>query len=373
MTQMTKQAIPFRYDQVGSLLRPVALKEARANYSKGTIGKNELTKIENEEIIRVIEKQKEIGLKAVTDGEFRRRWWHLDFIAELNGISIFDFETTAFGIKTEAQGSYVSGRLSFNSKHSFIEHFRFTQKHADKTVAKQTIPGPNMILLDSLILSKQYHENPVYETIDTFVEDLIKTYQEAIKSFYEAGCRYLQLDDTSWGGLFDDRFRQIITQNGFDPDKLITTFGDITEAILEDKPEDLAVTFHFCKGNFQSHWLYNGSYDKIAERLFSIEAFNGFFLEFDDERSGSFEPLKHVKNQKIVLGLVTSKTPELEKKEVIINRIKEASQYVPLEQICLSPQCGFASTHEGNKLTETDQWQKLKLVVEIAKEVWPEN
>lgn len=373
MTRTNSKGIPFRYDQVGSLLRPETLKEARAKYSKGEIEKSELTEIENIEISRIIAKQKEVGLKAVTDGEFRRRWWHLDFIAELNGISIFDFETTAFGIKTAAQGSFVSSKLSFNPQHSFIEHFKFTRQHARETVAKQTIPGPNMILLDSLILSKKYHEHPVYENINEFIDDLITTYKEVIRQFYEAGCRYLQLDDTSWGALFDDKFREIIRQNSFNPDELITTFGDITEAILEDKPKDLAVTFHFCKGNFQSHWLYNGSYDKIAERLFSIEAFDGFFLEFDDERSGSFEPLKFIKNQRIVLGLVTSKTPELENKDLIIKRIKEASRYVPLEQICLSPQCGFASTHEGNKLTEKDQWEKLKLVVEISKEVWPKD
>lgn len=370
MTQSKQQAIPFRFDQVGSLLRPERLKKARADFVSGEVTREELTQIENEEIIKIINKQKEIGLKAVTDGEFRRRWWHLDFIAQLNGISIFDFETVAFGIKTEAQGSFVSSKLSFNPNHTFLDHFKFTQEHAGEVVAKQTIPGPNMIFLDSFILSKQYHENPVYLSTDAFISDLIQTYREIIAAFYQAGCRYLQLDDTSWGGLFDEKFRQIITQNGFDPDQLIKQFGDITESILEEKPDDMAVTFHFCKGNFQSHWLYNGSYDKIAERLFSIQAFDGFFLEFDDERSGSFEPLKHIGNQKIVLGLITSKTPTLEEKELIKGRIKDASQFVPLDQLCLSPQCGFASTHEGNKLTEEDQWNKLKLVVEIAQEVW---
>ncbi|MEO1771137.1 MULTISPECIES: 5-methyltetrahydropteroyltriglutamate--homocysteine S-methyltransferase [Enterococcus] len=362
--------IPFRFDQVGSLLRPKALKEAREKFKNGEITKAELTQVEDTEIIKVIEKQKKVGLKAVTDGEFRRRWWHLDFIAGLNGITVYDFTTTAFGVTTEAQGTYVSDKLSFDKNHPFLEHFKFTNVHAGEAIAKQTIPGPNMIFLDSFILSKQYNENPVYQTVEEFEKDLIHTYQEAIQAFYDAGCRYLQLDDTSWGGLFDERFRGMITQNGYDPDELIQKFGDITEAVLSKKPEDLAVTFHFCKGNFQSHWLYNGSYDKIAKRLLGISQFNGFFLEFDDERSGSFEPMANIGEQYLVLGLITTKTPKLEDKEQLKLRIKEATQYVPLNQLCLSPQCGFSSTHEGNKVTEEDQWAKLALVIEVAKEVW---
>ncbi|GCF92272.1 5-methyltetrahydropteroyltriglutamate--homocysteine methyltransferase [Enterococcus florum] len=364
------EKIPFRFDQVGSLLRPIALKEAREKCKLGELSKEELTAVEDAEIINVIEKQKSVGLQAVTDGEFRRRWWHLDFIAGLNGITVYDFTTTAFGITTEAQGTYVSGKLSFNENHPFLKHFTFTKKHAGETVAKQTIPGPNMIFLDSLILSKQYKENPIYSSIETFKEDLVRTYQAAIQAFYDVGCRYLQLDDTSWGGLFDERFREMISQNGFDPDELIQAFGDITEQALSQKPADIAITFHFCKGNFQSHWLYNGSYDKIAKRLLSIAAFDGFFLEFDDERSGSFEPIKNLGQQRLVLGLVTTKTPNLEDKEILKKRIQEASKYVPLDQLCLSPQCGFSSTHEGNHVTEEDQWAKLKLVIDTAKEIW---
>lgn len=213
MSKVTQNKIPFRYDQVGSLLRTEELKKARVDFSESKITKAELTTIENQEIKKIIAKQKEIGLKAVTDGEFRRRWWHLDFIAEFNGISVFDFETTAFGLKTEAQATFVSDKLSFNPKHSFIEHFKFTKEQAGDTLAKQTIPGPNMIFLDSFILSKKYHENPVYKTSEEFVLDLITTYKQAILAFYEAGCRYLQIDDTSWGGLFDDKFRGIITAN----------------------------------------------------------------------------------------------------------------------------------------------------------------
>ncbi|MBO0472633.1 5-methyltetrahydropteroyltriglutamate--homocysteine S-methyltransferase [Enterococcus ureasiticus] len=365
-----KQKIPFRYDIVGSFLRPESLKKARAAFTDGDISKEELTTAEDQAIIELIEKQKKAGLHAVTDGEFRRRWWHLDFIAGLNGITVYDFQTTAFGITTDAQGTNVSGPLSFSKEHPFLEHFRFTQKHAAPILAKQTIPGPNMIFLDSLILSKEYNENPVYTSLEVFKEDLVKTYQDAIQAFYDAGCRYLQLDDTSWGGLFDDRFREMIKNNGLDADQLLNDFQEVTEKALANKPTDLAVTFHFCKGNFQSHWLYNGSYETIAKNLFSIDAFDGFFLEYDDERSGGFEPLADLKDQRIVLGLVTTKNGLLEESSIIEKRIKEASKFVPLDQICLSHQCGFASTHEGNHLTENDQWKKINLVKTIAKNIW---
>ncbi|ALS00528.1 5-methyltetrahydropteroyltriglutamate--homocysteine methyltransferase [Enterococcus silesiacus] len=366
----SNKEIPFRYDIVGSFLRPDSLKKARSAFANGRISKEELTTIEDQEIIDLIEKQKAAGLHAVTDGEFRRRWWHLDFIAGLNGITVYDFQTTAFGITTEAQGSYVSGPLSFSNDHPFLDHFRFTQKHASPTLAKQTIPGPNMIFLDSLILSKQYNEQPIYDSLELFKKDLITTYQDAIQAFYNAGCRYLQLDDTSWGGLFDDRFREMIKTNGLDADQLLEDFQEVTEKALANKPDDLAVTFHFCKGNFQSHWLYNGSYEKIAKNLFSIKAFDGFFLEYDDERSGGFEPLKELKDQRIVLGLVTTKHGHLEDISDIKIRINEASKFIPLDQICLSPQCGFASTHEGNHLTEAEQWEKIELVKTIAEAIW---
>ncbi|MFK4565577.1 5-methyltetrahydropteroyltriglutamate--homocysteine S-methyltransferase [Enterococcus sp. UD-01] len=367
---MGNKQIPYRYDVVGSFLRPAELKKARQEFNNGKITKQALTEIEDQEIIALIQKQKELGLHAVTDGEFRRRWWHLDFIAALDGITVYDFQTTAFGITTDAQGTYVSDKLAFPADHPFLEHFRFTQKHAAPLLAKQTIPGPNMIFLDSLILSKHYHEKPVYASIEVFKQDLIAVYQQAIQAFYDAGCRYLQLDDTSWGGLFDERFRTLITNNGLNPDQLLEDFQEVTEQALANKPKDLAVTFHFCKGNFQSHWLYNGSYEKIAKNLFSIEQFDGFFLEYDDDRSGGFEPLQHLKDQRIVLGLITTKQGTLEEPAVIKERIQAATQFVPLEQICLSPQCGFASTQEGNHLSEEEQWQKIRLVKTIAESVW---
>ncbi|MHC5269874.1 5-methyltetrahydropteroyltriglutamate--homocysteine S-methyltransferase [Enterococcus sp. LJL98] len=360
---------PFRADHVGSFLRPEKLKRAREQYQLQAITQAELTAVEDQAIRELIAKQKAVGLQVVTDGEFRRRWWHLDFIAGIEGMTVYDFVTTAFGIETQAQGSFVSGALRFPQTHPFLSHFQFTQAVAGETVAKQTIPGPNMILLDAVILSKQYHEKPAYASMDTLISDLIEVYQVAIQAFYAAGCRYLQIDDTSWGALFDARFRGRLKEQGVDPDALIERFASITEEVLRVKPKDLTITFHLCKGNFQSHWLYSGSYDAIAQRLLALP-FDGFFLEFDDERSGSFESMVHLQNQRLVLGLVTTKTPTLETKAMLKQRIEEASQYVPLNQLCLSPQCGFSSTHEGNKVSEEDQWAKMAVVVETAAEIW---
>ena len=366
--------IPFRYDIVGSFLRPERLKEARAAFADGAISREELTRVEDEEIRTLIEQQKKAGLKAVTDGEFRRRWWHLDFLSYLNGITVYDFESSAFGVTAKMQNTYLSAPLSWNPEHPFLGHFRFTREAAgDEVLAKQTIPGPNMIYLDSVMLAKQYQEHPVYADHDAFVRDLAETYRQAIRAFYDAGCRYLQLDDTSWGALFSDRFRQRLSDLGHDPDQLIQEFGDITELALEGRPEDMAITMHMCKGNFMSHALYAGTYDKIAKRLLAIENLDGFFLEYDDERSGSFEPLQNIRGQKVVLGLVTTKTDVMEDKEFIKSRIRGAAQYVPLEQLCLSPQCGFSSTQEGNHIPEEFQWAKLRLIKEIADEVWGEN
>lgn len=361
---------PFRYDIVGSFLRPAALKAAREQFAAGQISKEALTQVENEAITALIAKEKSAGLRAVTDGEFRRRWWHLDFLAGLNGITVYDFETAGFGVKKMMQGTYVSAPLSFHPDHPFLEHFKFTQQAAGDTLVKQTIPGPNMVTLDSVVMSQQYQTNPIYPDLDAMAADLTKAYQDAIQAFYHAGCRYLQLDDTSWGALFSERFRARIEGCGYDPDHLIDVFGDITTEALKGRPADMTITTHMCKGNFMSHWLYEGTYDKIARRLLTIEGFDGFFLEYDDERSGSFEPLKYLKGQKMVLGLVTTKTGEMEGREYLRSRIAEAAKIVPLEQLCLSPQCGFSSTQEGNAIEDATQWKKLHLVREVAESVW---
>ena len=316
---------PFRYDIVGSFLRPARLKEARARHLQGELSKEALTEVENEEIAALIAKEKAVGLKAVTDGEFRRRSWHLDFLAGLRGLTVYEFESTGFGVKTKALGTYVSSTLDFDPAHPFLDHFRFTQEQAGAdATAKQTIPGPNMIYLDAVILSKQYAAHPVYRDHDAFVADLARTYQDAIQAFYDAGCRYLQLDDTSWGALFSEPFRQRIQDCGYDPDALIPQFADITRQALAKRPDDMAITMHMCKGNFKSHWLYEGRYDTIASHLLGIDNFDGFFLEYDDERSGGFEPLTHLHKQKIVLGLMTTKKGDLESKDDLIARIREA-------------------------------------------------
>lgn len=364
---------PYRYDIVGSFLRPAELKEARAKFAKKEISPEELTAVEDKLIAELIEQEKAAGLHAVTDGEYRRRWWHLDWLAGFNGIKVYNFRTAGFGVEKEMQSTYVDSPLSFNPAHPFLEHYKRTQAIAGDTPVKQTIAGPNMVTLDSVVLSKQHAANPVYANLDELRADLAKTYQDAIKAFYDAGCRYLQLDDTSWGALFSTRFRDRITQCGYAPDELIDVFGDITEAALEGRPEDMTITTHMCKGNFMSHWLYEGTYENIARRLLAIRGFDGFFLEYDDERSGSFEPLRYLSSdtdQRVVLGLVTTKTAELENPEAIKARIVEASKIVPLERLCLSPQCGFSSTEEGNAIQPEDQWKKLALVKQIAEDVW---
>lgn len=365
---MTKR-IPFRNDVVGSFLRPAELKQARADYKCGKITKDDLTKIEDKLIIELIRKQQQNGLHAVTDGEFRRRWWHLDFIVALNGItkvSFGDIITFQDVEMKDAEGYYVSDKLSFNDRHPFLEHFKFLKQNASSSIAKQTIPGPNMIYLGGALLSKAYLQKPVYDNIEQLENDIVKVYQDAIQAFYDAGCRYLQFDDTAWGKLFDKDSLEQIESFGYSVDELINKCGDITERSLENKPNDMAITFHICRGNFKSSWIYEGNYNSIAKRLFAIENFDGFFLEYDNERSGGFEPLKYIKGQKAVLGLITSKDAKLEDKAYLIDRVKQAAKFVPLDQICISPQCGFASTEDGNTLTEEQQWAKVRLVNEVA-------
>lgn len=363
---------PFRADHVGSFLRPPALKEARANYLTGEITQEALRKVEDAEIEKLVEKQKEVGLRAVTDGEFRRKWWHLDFIQALDGIRTYDVEAPkAFhGAMKKATLYTVDSKLAFPKNHPFLEDFAFLKQVAGDHVAKQTIPGPNMIFHSGVVGSQPYLDNPSYDSLDAVAEDIVRVYQDAIQAFYDAGCRYLQLDDTSWGALFSDDFREKIAKKGFNPDELIKKFADITVEAVANKPEDMTITIHICRGNFKSSWLYQGGYEPIAEELFSRVNVDGFFLEFDDARAGDFSPLRFIKNQNVVLGLITSKTAELENPNTIIERIEEATKYVNIDQLCVSPQCGFASTEEGNIIEDEDQWNKLALVTQIANDVW---
>lgn len=363
---------PFRHDIVGSFLRPEVLKVARENFEEGRITRTELTKTENEEIIKLIEKQKENGLLAVTDGEFRRRWWHLDFILGLNGTEKISYGAgEIFNVHANKIEAFVfTDKISFPKDHPFIEHFKFVKEHAGDAVAKQTIPGPNMIL-SPYVGGKAVRDIDPYDgDIDALIDNLVETYRDIISAFYDAGCRYLQLDDTAWGALLDAKYQKGFEDLGYDYRDLVQKFGYVTERALANKPKDMVITTHFCRGNFQSSWLYEGDYDVIAQRLFAIDEFDGFFMEYDTERAGDFDALKYLKNQKIVLGLITSKSAELEDIEEVKARIKEATKYVPLEQICISPQCGFASTVEGNKLTEEGQWRKIRFLKEIADEVF---
>ncbi|HZG72988.1 MAG TPA: 5-methyltetrahydropteroyltriglutamate--homocysteine S-methyltransferase [Chondromyces sp.] len=363
----TLTAAPFKADHVGSFLRPERIKKARLQKQNGEITAEQLRKIENEEIIRLVEKQKEVGLQAVTDGEFRRAWWHFDFLSGLVGVELFEAEEGIQfnGVKTKADGIRVNGKVDFDN-HPMIEDYKFLHSIAGDHVAKFTIPSPNMLLYRGVI------DKEVYPDQEELINDLIAAYQKAIQAFYDAGCRYLQLDDTSWAGFFSEKGRQQIRERGQDPDELIHIFARTINESIAKKPEDMVITMHICRGNFRSTYTTSGGYDSVSEVIFGGLNVDGLFLEFDDERSGGFEPLKHVNrdNLRIVLGLITSKHGELEKPENVKARIEEASKYVPLEQLCLSPQCGFASTEEGNLLTEEQQWDKVRHVINIADDVW---
>lgn len=357
---------PFRADHVGSLLRPENLHQARKDCKEGKITKAQLREVETAEIKRIVDKQLEVGLDVVTDGEFRRTWFHLDFLEHLNGIEGYvpehgyPFE----GMETEKYDVRNTGKVSFNPNHPFLKDFiELDEIVGGRAVAKQTIPSPNQLFNSGI-------QNPsVYPDIEEYADDVIETYKDAITAFYDAGVRYLQFDDVYIAGLCSSEIP--FNDGKYSREYLIDLALRVINGVLEDKPHDLTVTTHLCRGNYQSTWAFAGSYAQIAPILFAKEKVDGFFLEYDDERSGGFEPLEYIPNggPRVVLGLITSKNGELENKEEIKTRIHEASQYVPLEQLCLSPQCGFASTHHGNKLTEDQQWEKLQLVVDIAKEV----
>lgn len=370
MINMTKTLVkaPFKADHVGSFLRPEKLHQARKDFKEGKISASELREIETKEIKRIVDKQIEVGLKAVTDGEFRRSWWHLDFLEGLNGIEGYETEKgyTFDGIETDRYHVRNTGKISFDPDHPFIKDFlEFKDIVGDRAIPKQTIPSPNQLFEVGI-------RNPeIYPDLETYANDIVSAYRDAIKAFYDAGVRYLQLDDVYIAGLSSEDF-QLIDTGGYSKAELIELAVRIVNDVIADRPEDLIITTHLCRGNYRSSWAFKGSYADIAPTLFAKEKVDGFFLEYDDERSGSFEPLKHVPKggAQVVIGAVTSKAGELEDKEVIKKKIENASQFVPLEQLALSPQCGFASTHHGNKLTEDEQWSKLKYIVDLSKEIW---
>ena len=342
---------PFRADQVGSLLRPAGLDKASLR----------------EKIRDVVRKQEAIGLEAITDGEFSRKWWHLDFLEQLDGVTVARNPGPKFG-GTEEQPPipHVSGKLRY-SKPIMVDDFAFLKMCTSRT-AKFTIPSPSMLHLRA---GRAGISRQAYPDIEEFWNDAAQAYRAAIAAFAKAGCTYLQLDDVSFAYLCDPKIRESCRKNGDDPEQLPQTYARTIARALENRPAGLTVTMHTCRGNFKSAWVAEGGYEPVAEAMFS-SGVDGFFMEFDSSRAGGFEPLRFVpKGKKVVLGLVSSKTGALEDRDSLKRKIESAAKYVPIENLCLSPQCGFSSTHHGNRLTEDDQWRKLERVVEVAKEVWP--
>lgn len=368
------QKAPFRFDHVGSFLRPERLKEARAKFNAGEITAEELEHVENEEIVALIEKEKELDLKSVTDGEFRRAFWHLDFLENLDGVELVEVDHFSIQFKdkdVKPKTLRIVGKVDFSENHPFVKHFKFLNEHAGETPVKLTIPSPSMLHLITQVREKNYVPIERYKDNEAlFYDDVVPAYRKALQCFYDLGCRNIQLDDTSWGEFCSLDKREAYEARGFDLEQIARDYVDVLNRVIEWKPEDLVVNMHICRGNFRSTWFSSGGYEPVAKTLFGHCRVDGFFLEYDSDRAGDFTPLRYIKDQKVVLGLITSKSGDLEDKGEVIARIKEASQYVPLEQLCLSPQCGFSSTEEGNILTIEAQWDKLKLIDEIVHEVW---
>ncbi len=367
-----RSVAPFRADIVGSFLRPDVIKEARAKFQNQEISSNELKRIEDEEIIKLVKKQKELGLKAVTDGEFRRSWWHLDFMWGLDGVEKRVLETgyKFNGLETRAETATLTGKIDF-SNHPMVEHYKFLKSiSGDDVVARQTIPAPAQFLAELQRGENKEITESIYKNIDELILDIANAYKKAIKAFYNEGCRNLQLDDCTWGMLCDKKYWEARQQEGVDTNDIAKLYAKVNNLAIEDHPEDFVITMHVCRGNYNSTWAGSGGYEPVAEILFGTVNVDGFYLEYDTDRAGDFAPLRFIKNQQVVLGLISSKTGKSENKEEVRERIREATKYVDINQVCLSPQCGFASTEEGNVLTEEEQWNKIKLVREISEEIW---
>jgi len=359
---------PFRADQVGSLLRPAAIREARDKRAKGEIDAVALKRVEDEEIARVIAKQEEVGLKAVTDGEFRRSWWQLDFLWGLDGVErhVMDTGVSFAATATRAEGVRVDGKIGFTG-HPMIEHFRFVADHTGR-MAKITIPAPSAIYGRPVPLPVN---RDIYPDNERMFADLGQAYRKAVRAFADAGCRYLQLDEVYIAMLCDEKYRGQMRERGDDPEKLAGLYGELINTAISDIPPDMTITMHMCRGNYKSTFMGTGGYDAVQDVLFNRINVDGYFMEYDDERSGGFEPLRLLpKGKTVVLGLVTTKSGKLESKDGLKRRIEEAAKFADLDQLCLSGQCGFASTEEGNRLSEDEQWAKLARIVEVADEVW---
>lgn len=365
---------PYRFDIVGSFLRPEALKQARSQCSCGDISCSDLTKVEDHEISKLVAQQKAVGLHAVTDGEFRRTFWHLDFLSALDGVQEVDAEKFSVQFKhhnVRPKTLKIVDKVGFSDQHPFLAHYRSLQQIAGDFPVKFTIPSPSMLHLICTVREENYQPIARYQgNNQQLLDDIADAYKSALEKFYALGCRNLQLDDTSWGELCSEEKRAAYQARGIDLDKLAEDYVYMVNRAIAGRPADMTITMHICRGNFRSTWFSSGGYEPVAQTLFGECEIDGFFLEYDSDRSGDFKPLRFIKNQQVVLGLVTSKSGELEDRNEIIARIKEAAQYVDINQLCLSPQCGFASTEEGNILTEQQQWDKLNFIREIAEEVW---
>jgi len=350
-------------------LRPAPLKSARAKREKGEISGDELRAIEDREILTIIRKQEDIGLQAVTDGEFRRAFWNYDFLGALPGVEAYlgERKIKFQGVNPKPMMLRVTGKLGAFSSHPMLGHFTFVREHT-RALPKMTIPSPSSL---HFRYGRDAVPESIYPDMNDFYRDLGQTYRRAIHAFADAGCRYLQLDEVNFAYLCDPKLRAQVINRGDDPERLPAIYAGMINAAVSGIPSDMTTAMHLCRGNFQSTFVASGGYEPVAETLFNTINVNGYFMEYDSDRAGSFEPLRFVpKGKTIVLGLVTSKSGRLESKDEIKRRINEATKYVPLEQLCISPQCGFASTEEGNILAEDEQWAKLRMIVEIAEEVW---
>ena len=372
---MSKLQEPFRYDYVGSFLRTEELKKATTQYNENKITKEVYDNIVNEEIAKLVAKQKELGYHVITDGEFRRTYWHLDFMWGFEGVA---HEQTGSGVQFDGELASLEdtdliGKVKAK-KHPSVEYFRYLKQFEDEnTIAKYTIPAPAQMFQQMIVPTNIETTRKYYATNEELIQDIGVAYQDVIKQFYKAGCRNLQLDDCTWGAIVGDAAKQRYKALGIDLEDVKKQLLTVNNLALEGRPEDMVITSHICRGNYHSTFFTSGPYDTVADYVFAKENVDALFLEYDDERSGGFAPLKKVsEDKKVVLGLITTKKPDLEDKEKVINRIRQAAKYIPLERLCLSPQCGFASCAIGNKLTEEEQWAKLKLVKEIAEEVWGE-
>jgi 5-methyltetrahydropteroyltriglutamate--homocysteine methyltransferase len=360
---------PYRADHVGSLLRSAPLKEARARRENGEITADQLKTIEDREIDAIIKKQEAVGLKSITDGEYRRAFWNYDFLGKLDGVEAYlgERKISFQGVQPKPMMLRVIGKLGGYVPHPMIEHFKFVQSHT-KATPKMTIPSPSSL---HFRYGRAAVPETIYPSMDDFYNDLGTSYRKAVRAFADAGCRYLQLDEVNFTYLCDPELRRHVTQRGDDPAQMPQIYARMINAAIADIPADMTITMHLCRGNFQSTFVASGGYEPVAEILFNTIKVNGYFMEYDTARAGGFEPLRFVpKDKTVVLGLVTSKSGTLESKDELKRRIDEAAKYVSLDQLCLSPQCGFASTEEGNILTEEQQWAKLRMIVELSEEVW---